>query len=73
ISLYQELINTKTNEITNLMSTIENYKKKVERIEEIRKKHEYEYGERLKNQEKTHKYEKEEKERNYKHETDLMQ
>ncbi|CAG8780887.1 6777_t:CDS:2 [Cetraspora pellucida] len=73
ISLYRELINAKTNEITTLMSTIENYKKEVERIEEIRKKHEYEYNERLKEKEKTHKREREERERNYKRETDLMQ
>ncbi|CAG8834598.1 2607_t:CDS:2, partial [Cetraspora pellucida] len=68
-----KLINTKTNTITTLMSTIKNYKKEVERIEDIRKKHEYEYSERLKNQEKTHKREREERERNYKCETDLMQ
>ncbi|CAG8583227.1 21448_t:CDS:2 [Cetraspora pellucida] len=39
----------------------------------IRKKHKYEYSKRLKNQEKTHKCKREERERNYKHETDLMQ
>ena len=39
----------------------------------MRKKHEYEYNERLKEKEKTHKREKEERERTYKRETDLMQ
>ncbi|CAG8791711.1 3337_t:CDS:2, partial [Cetraspora pellucida] len=80
ISLYRELINIKTNAITTLMSTIENYKKEVKRIEEIRKNHEYEYSERLKEKDKIlkhkkeiYKHEKEKRERIYKCEIDLMQ
>ncbi|CAG8645359.1 37090_t:CDS:2 [Racocetra persica] len=46
---------------------------KIERINEMRKKHEYEYNERLKEKDKIHKREKEERERTYKRETDLLQ
>ncbi|CAG8524566.1 25773_t:CDS:2, partial [Racocetra persica] len=79
ISLYRKLINTKTNEITNLISIIENYKKEIERINEIRRKYEYKYNKRLKEKDKIlkhkkeiHKHEKEERERVYKCETDIL-
>ncbi|CAG8769515.1 10442_t:CDS:1 [Racocetra persica] len=46
-SLYRELITTKDKEIMNLMSILEKHEKEMERIDEMRKKHEYEYNERL--------------------------
>ncbi|CAG8791489.1 31969_t:CDS:2, partial [Racocetra persica] len=72
ISLFREIITAKNKEITNLMSIIDNHAKEIERIDEMRKKHEYEYNERLKEKDKIHKREKEEKERTYKRETDLL-
>ncbi|CAG8728868.1 9861_t:CDS:2, partial [Racocetra persica] len=72
ISLFREIITAKNKEITNLMSIIDNHAKEIERIDEMRKKHEYEYNERLKEKDKIHKREKEERERTYKWETDLL-
>ncbi|CAG8807088.1 12502_t:CDS:1, partial [Racocetra persica] len=69
----REIITAKNKEITNLMSIIDNHAKEIERIDEMRKKHEYEYNERLKEKDKIHKREKEERERTYKRETDLLQ
>ncbi|CAG8747272.1 1119_t:CDS:1, partial [Racocetra fulgida] len=66
ISLYREIINDKKNEIKNLMLVIE-------KNEELRRKYEYEYNERLKEKDKIHKREREERERTYKRETDLLQ
>ncbi|CAG8514271.1 8730_t:CDS:1, partial [Scutellospora calospora] len=73
VNLYEQLINVKTNENENLMSMIKKHEKEIERIESTTKKHEYEYGERLKEKDKIYKREKEEREKAYKRETELMQ
>ncbi|CAG8699156.1 4063_t:CDS:1 [Scutellospora calospora] len=73
VNLYEQLINVKTNENENLMSMIKKHEKEIERIESTTKKHEYEYGERLKEKDRIHKREKEEREKTYKHKIELMQ
>ncbi|CAG8780348.1 34994_t:CDS:1 [Racocetra persica] len=47
ISLYQKLIDKNEKEVENLMTIIENNKKEIERIDEMRRKYEFEYSERL--------------------------